>query len=137
MEKTATNNKQLHIGRKIERVRKLRGLTQEDIATGLGVTKQAVSKIEQTETIDDERLKQIADALGVTLEGLKAFRDESILYTANFYDGSSVTNSSINTHECTLINNPIEKIIELYESLLKIERHEREKVENLLKKKKE
>lgn len=132
MEKTAINNKQLHIGRKIERVRKLRGFTQEDIATGLGITKQAVSKIEQSETIEDERLKQIADVLGVTLDGLKAFRDESILYTANFYDGSSVTNSSINTNECTLINNPVDKIIELYESLLKIER---EKVEILLNKK--
>ena len=134
MEKAAINNKQLHIGRKIERVRKLRGLTQEDIATGLGITKQAVSKIEQSETIEDDRLKQIADVLGVTLDGLKAFRDESILYTANFYDGSTVSNSSINTHECTLINNPVEKIIELYESLLKVER---EKVEILLNKKSE
>ncbi|MEZ2338337.1 helix-turn-helix domain-containing protein [Mucilaginibacter sp. RCC_168] len=134
MEKSVVNSKKLHIGRKIERVRKLRGLTQEDVAVGLKITKQAVSKIEQSETIDDERLQQIADVLGVTLEGLKAFKDETVLYTANFYDGSSVTNSSINTHECTLINNPVEKIIELYECLLKVER---EKVDILLNKKSE
>ncbi|QKJ28400.1 helix-turn-helix transcriptional regulator [Mucilaginibacter mali] len=129
---SVVNDKPLHIGKKIERVRKLRGLTQEDVAVGLGITKQAVSKIEQSENIEEDRLKQIADVLGVTLEGLKSFRDETVLFTANFYEGSSVTNSSINTRECTQINNPIEKIIELYESILKVER---EKIDILMNKK--
>lgn len=127
------NNKPLNIGKKIERVRKLRGLTQEEIGAGLDISKQAVSKLEQSETIDDERLIQIAAVLGVTLNGLKNFKEEMVLYnTANFYEGSSVTNSSINTNECTLNNNPVEKIIELYENLLK---SEREKVQILLNKK--
>ncbi|QEC78862.1 helix-turn-helix domain-containing protein [Mucilaginibacter ginsenosidivorax] len=127
---TATKGKILHIGRKIERVRKLRGLTQEEVGTGLGITKQAVSKLEQSEIIDEERLEQIATVLGVTLEGLKRFNDETVLNNNhNFYDSSSVTHSSINNgYEFTIINNPIEKIIELYESLLKVER---EKVEIL------
>jgi transcriptional regulator with XRE-family HTH domain len=119
---TAINDKPLHIGKKIERVRKLRGLTQDEVAKGLGITKQAVSKIEQSENIEEERLKQVADVLGVTLDGLKSFRDETVLYTANFYEGSNVSNSLINTRDCTQINNPIEKIIELYETLLKVER---------------
>lgn len=128
---TAAKGKLLHIGRKIERVRKLRGLTQEEVGTGLGITKQAVSKLEQSEIIDEERLEQIATVLGVTLEGLKHFNDETILNnTHNFYDSSSVTHSSINNgYEFTIINNPVEKIIELYESLLKVER---EKIEILL-----
>ena len=67
------------------------------------------------------------------MDGLKNFKEEMVLYnTANFYEGSSVTNSSINTNECTLNNNPVEKIIELYENLLK---SEREKVQILLNKK--
>jgi len=131
---TAAKGKTLHIGRKIERVRKLRGLTQEDVGTGLGITKQAVSKLEQSESIEEERLEKVAAVLGVTLEGLKRFNDENVLNnTQNFHDSSSVTNSSINNgYEFTIINNPIEKIIELYENLLKVER---EKVEILLKKK--
>lgn len=131
---TATKTKILHIGRKIERVRKLRGLTQEEVGVGLGITKQAVSKLEQSETIEEERLEQIAAVLGVTLEGLKRFNDETVLNnTHNFYDSSSVTHSSINNgYEFTIVNNPVEKIIELYESLLKVER---EKVEILLNKK--
>ncbi|WP_345955216.1 helix-turn-helix domain-containing protein [Mucilaginibacter sp. PAMB04168] len=127
---TTAKGKLLHIGRKIERVRKLRGLTQEDVGTGLGITKQAVSKLEQSESIEEERLEQIANVLGVTLEGLKRFNDENVLNNShNFYDSSSVTHSSINNgYEFTIINNPVEKIIELYESLLKVER---EKIEIL------
>jgi transcriptional regulator with XRE-family HTH domain len=130
---TATKVKTLHIGRKIERVRKLRGMTQEEVGTGLGITKQAVSKLEQSEFIEEERLEQVATVLGVTLEGLRRFNDETVLNnTQNFHDSSSVANSSINNgYEFTIINNPVEKIIELYESLLKVER---EKVEILLNK---
>ncbi|SDH29612.1 helix-turn-helix domain-containing protein [Mucilaginibacter gossypii] len=131
---TNTKSKPTFIGRKIERVRKLRGMTQEDVATGLGISKQALSKLEQSETIDEDRLNQIASILGVTLEGLQKFNDESVLNnTNNFYE--AVNNSSVNNaYECTtVINNPVEKIIELYESLLK---SEREKVEILLSKNK-
>lgn len=47
----------LHLGKKIERVRRLRGMTQTELGQLLGITKQAVSKMEQTEKIDDERLE--------------------------------------------------------------------------------
>ena len=57
-----TNNS--HLGRKIERIRRLRGMTQTDLGELLGVTKQAISKMEQSEKIDDDKLKQVADALG-------------------------------------------------------------------------
>jgi transcriptional regulator with XRE-family HTH domain len=127
---TTAKEKLLHIGRKIERVRKLRGLTQEEVGAGLGITKQAVSKLEQSESIEEERLEQIANVLGVTLDGLKRFNDETVLNNShNFYDSSSVTHSSINNgYEFTIINNPVEKIIELYETILKVER---EKIEIL------
>lgn len=70
----------IHLGRKIERVRRLRGMTQAELGDLLGITKQAVSKIEQTEKFDDERLGEIASALGVTVDGLKSFNEETILY---------------------------------------------------------
>ena len=73
----------IHLGRKIERVRRLRGMTQAELGDLLGITKQAVSKIEQTEKFDDERLGEIASALGVTVDGLKSFNEETILYNTN------------------------------------------------------
>jgi transcriptional regulator with XRE-family HTH domain len=127
-----TKSQHTFLGRKVERVRKLRGMTQEEVAIGLGISKQAFSKLEQSESIEEERLTQIASFLGVTLEGLKRLNEETVLNnTVNFYN--AVNNSPVNNcYEATNnINNPVEKIIELYESLLK---SEREKVEILLKK---
>jgi transcriptional regulator with XRE-family HTH domain len=126
---TVTYNKSLHIGKKIERVRKLRGLTQDEVGAGLGISKQAVSKLEQSESVDEERLDQIAKVLGVTKDGLVNFNEEKIFnISTNFNEGCSVTTNSIYTF-VENVNNPIEKIIELYEGLLK---SEREKVEILL-----
>ena len=131
-----TNIKPLNIGRKIERIRKLRGFTQDDLGNGLGITKQAVSKLEQSENIDEDRLKEVANVLGVTLDGLKSFKEESVFYnTNNFYESNTFNNSAVAANiENATFQNPIEKIIELYESLLK---SEREKVEILLTKSKD
>lgn len=120
----------LHIGRKIEKVRKLRGMTQTELGDALGITKQAVSKMEQSEKIEDEKIKQIADALGVTEEGLKKFNEESTLYyTYNFYENSGVTAASIGAHNIETLNNfPIEKTIELFEKLLQKEQKKYERI---------
>ena len=44
----------LKIGRKISRVREIIGMKQEALATLLGVSQQAISKIEQSEKVEDE-----------------------------------------------------------------------------------
>lgn len=125
----------VHLGRKVERIRRLRGMTQTELGDALGISKQAISKLEQTEKIGDEKLKEIADALGVTVEGLRKFNEESVLYyTYNFYENSGVTAASIGANNIETLNNfPIEKTIELFEKLLE---REREKFESLKKGKK-
>ena len=130
-----TYTKALHIGRKIERVRRLRGMTQADLGDILGVTKQAVSKMEQTEQMEDERIKQVAEALGVTEEGLKKFTEETVLYyTNNFYENSNATATNIGTvSSIENINHfSMEQAIKLFEELIKIER---KKFESLKKEK--
>ncbi|MHA7129241.1 helix-turn-helix domain-containing protein [Algoriphagus namhaensis] len=114
-----------HKGRKVERIRKLRGLSQSDLGERLGgITKQAVSKLEQSENISDEKLQQIADALEVTLEGLKGFNEEKVLYnTINFYENSNVNASSINAN-VENINNPLKETIEVFERQLEKLREE-------------
>ncbi|WPR77946.1 helix-turn-helix transcriptional regulator [Algoriphagus sp. NG3] len=114
-----------HKGRKVERIRKLRGLSQSDLGDKLGgITKQAVSKLEQSENISDEKLQQIANALEVTLEGLKSFSEEKVLYnTINFYENSNVNASSINAN-VENINNPLKETIEVFEKQLEKLREE-------------
>jgi transcriptional regulator with XRE-family HTH domain len=58
----------LYIGRKIEKVRRLYGITQTELGELLSVSKQAVSKMEQAKQMDDERLLAIAKALNVTTD---------------------------------------------------------------------
>ena len=130
-----TYTKALHIGRKIERVRRLRGMTQADSGDILGVTKQAVSKMEQTEKMDDGKLKQVAEALGVTEEGLKNFTEETVLYcTNNFYENCRVSASNIGPISTVenLNHFSMEQAIKLFEELIKIER---KKFESLKKEK--
>ena len=131
MEKT-DNTDSVHLGRKIEQVRRLRGITQTELAHMLGVTRQAISKMEQAEKLNEERLKEIASALGVTLEGLKKYSEETVLYTNtnNFYENCGVTNPVNNNNNHTFNHFPLEKIVEFYEKQLE---KDREKFESLKK----
>lgn len=133
---TVNHTNMLHIGRKIERIRRLRGLSQTELGEALGVTKQAISKMEQTEQLDDEKVRQVAEALGVTEEGLKSFHEERVLYnTINFYDNSGVNASSISSNNIENLNNfPIEQTIKLFETLLEKERQKFDKVKKAVKK---
>lgn len=115
----------LHLGKKIERVRRLRGMTQTELGQLLGITKQAVSKMEQTEKIDDERLEKIASALGVTTDGLKEYNEETVLYnTNNFYENCGVKNAIGNNQ--TFNNFPIEQTIDWLKIEIKNLKQERE-----------
>jgi transcriptional regulator with XRE-family HTH domain len=110
----------LHIGRKIGKIRELRGMKQETLAVELGISQQAVSKIEQSEEVEEEALIKIAKILGVTVEGLKHFTEDSVFNNINNFHDNSVQNNF----------NPIEKIIELYERLLQNEREKGELLKN-------
>ena len=61
----------LQLGLKIAYYRKLRGLTQEQLATRLGISAQSVSKWENTVTMPDiSLLPALAEELGVTIDEL-------------------------------------------------------------------
>ncbi|MBU0696049.1 MAG: helix-turn-helix domain-containing protein [Bacteroidetes bacterium] len=124
-------NETLHIGRKISRIRELRGMKQEALALELGISQQAVSKLEQSEKVEEEVLEKIAKALGVTAEAMKSFSDEAALNYFNTFNDSST--GAFNNFNCTF--NPIDKIVALYdEKVALLERllaSEREKVELL------
>ena len=124
----STLSKPNHIGRKISRIRELRDMKQEALAQALGTNQQAISILENSETIDDEKLAPIAKALGVSLEALKNFSDEAAInYFNSFTDNSAGT---FNNH-CTF--NPLDKVIELYERLVQAEKDKVEFLEKLMK----
>ncbi len=74
------------IGHKIRDIRRLKGLTQENMATMLEMTDLAYRKMERNETkITLERLEQIADKLCVSATDIMTFGDR----VSNFFDQSS------------------------------------------------
>ena len=61
-------------------IRKLKGMTQEDIAEKVGVSRQAVAKWESGETSPDlEKSRLLAEVLGVSLDDLVSFEPEGNL----------------------------------------------------------
>lgn len=123
--KTSTPPTAPHIGKKIERVRRLRGMSQTELGDLLGVSKQAVSKMEHTKKINDERLEQISDALGVTREGLKTFAEEAVLYSMeSSHENSPITGAPPRTVSKDKRSNPflMEQNQKLFEELIRIEK---------------
>ena len=128
-----------HIGRKISRIRELRGMKQETLAEKLGISQQAVSNIENSEKVDDVKLVEVAKALGVTKEGIENFSEESIFHNINNFHDNSVNNGPLNNFQCTF--NPLDKLIDayeenkkLYERLVQAEKDKVAYLEKLLKK---
>ncbi|MBV7530418.1 MULTISPECIES: helix-turn-helix domain-containing protein [Chitinophaga] len=132
MEKTLNSTNTAHIGRKIERVRRLRGFSQTQLGERLGMSKQAVSKLEQTEKMDDDKIRKVAEALEVTEEGLKNFHEERVLYnTINFYDSSGVSASGICSNNIENLNTfDIHQAMSLYEKLIAGEKIKADKLRN-------
>ena len=124
-----------HIGRKISRIRELKDMKQEALAQALGISQQTVSAIENSETIDDEKLIEVAKALGVSVEAIKNFTEENMInYFNSFYDNSSTQGNSFNQGMYATFN-PLDKVVELFERLVQAEKDKVEFLEKLLKEK--
>jgi len=126
---TSEKTNRMHLGRKISRIRELRGMKQEALAVELGISQQAISKLEQSEEIEDSTLDKIANVLGVSAQAIKEYSDEAVfnIISNTFHntssDNSTLIASSLN-YQPTF--NTIEKIVELYERLLASEKEKNE-----------
>ncbi|SHM32229.1 helix-turn-helix domain-containing protein [Flavobacterium chilense] len=130
----STTEKPKHIGRNISRIRELRGMKQGALADAIGTSQQTISSIETSETVDFDKLVQIAKALGVTVEAIENFTEESVFnFFNNFYDNSSNTGAQGNTHNNHCTFNPLDKVVELYERLVQAEKDKVEYLEKLMK----
>jgi transcriptional regulator with XRE-family HTH domain len=129
---TATKPK--HIGRNISRIRELKGIKQEALATAIGVSQQSVSNIEASESVEEEKLVEVAKALGVSVEAIKNFSEEAMINYFNTFNDTDFSNSQGafgHNHQCTF--NPLDKVVELYERLVQVEKEKVEYLEKLLK----
>ncbi len=122
---TIENPVKKNVGRNIQKLRVYFGIKQEALAKDLGMSQQSISKIEQQEEIEETLLLKISDALGVAPEMIRNFDEEKTIYHINnnsFRDNTFEEGSSAIAQQF----NPVEKIVELYERLLKSEREKNE-----------
>ena len=118
----------LHEGRSVKRIREILGIKQDALAASLGLSQQAISQLEQKEALDKDMLEKIAAVLKVPVEAIKNFDEEKAIYNIqNNYDSST---SNVNYQF-----NAVDKIVELYEALIKSEKEKVEMFEKLLNKK--
>ena len=121
---------QRHVGRNLQRIRVYLGMKQEALASDLGVSQQEISKIEKQDEIEDGLLTKIAEVLGISTDVIKDFDVETAICNINNYKDATISPGATATVYAahTQQINPLEKVVELYERLLK---SEQEKIEIL------
>ncbi|PWJ90645.1 DNA-binding XRE family transcriptional regulator [Flavobacterium araucananum] len=134
----STVTKPNHIGRKISRIRELKDMKQEALAQALGTNQQAISIMENSETVEEEKLIEVAKALGVSVEAIKNFSEEGVFNYFNTFNDTNNTGSIYTGHHCKF--NPLDKLMEsheqqnkLYERLVQAEKDKVDYLEKLLK----
>jgi len=127
----STATKPKHIGRNISRIRELKDMKQDALALALGISQQMVSNIENSETVDEQRLIEIAKALDVSVEAIKNFSEEAVFnIIGNTIQDNATLSTITGNYNCTF--NPLDKVVELYERLVQAEKDKVEYLEKLL-----
>ncbi|QIK55223.1 helix-turn-helix transcriptional regulator [Dysgonomonas sp. HDW5B] len=132
---TAFETKKRNDGYSVKRLREILGVKQEDLADKLQISQQTISKIEQKDILEDDLLNNIAKALNVSVEAIKNFSEDAALniISNSFTSNDTSTLNAVN-YECSF--NPLDKVIELYERMLKAEQEKVNILEQMLKDKK-
>ena len=126
--------KTIHEGRNVKRIREILGIKQDALAAELGLSQQAVSALEQKERIDEKILNDVAKAMHITPDSIKSFNEEGIV---------NIISNTFNSHDTSTMNainyyptfNALDKMVELYDALLKSEREKTALLEKMLDKK--
>ena len=131
-------NHKIHEGHNVKRIREILGVKQDTLAFDLNLSQQAISQLEQKESIDPALLLEISKSLKVPVEAIKNFDGEAAVNYINTFNDSSKGDFN---HQCTF--NPLDKLVEvidenkdLYERLLEAEREKNELLQRIIQGKK-
>ncbi|WP_245957839.1 helix-turn-helix transcriptional regulator [Niabella yanshanensis] len=131
---TAMPNHKVHEGRNIKRFREMLGIKQDALAFDLNMSQQAVSLLEQKETIDTPLLQKISTLLKIPVEAIQNFDEEqAVNIIANTFNEKSFENAFANN--CTFNFNPLDKMVELYERMLQQQREMIDELKKLVERK--
>ena len=113
----------VHQGHNIKRFRDILNIKQDILAEEVGISQQTMSKLEKKSVIDEKTLEKVAKALKIPVEALRNMPEEGavniIANTFNTSDHAFGVGDQSNDYR---VENPIEKITELYERIVELER---------------
>jgi len=108
-------------------------IKQEVLAAELGVSQQTVSRMEQSETIEDDVLEKVAKILGVSKEAIDNFSEDAVV---NYFNNTFHGSNHGPFYHCTF--NPLDKLLEmveenkkLYERLVQAEKEKLDLLRNI------
>jgi transcriptional regulator with XRE-family HTH domain len=130
---TAMQNKKIHQGRNIKRFREMLGIKQEALAFELGDdwNQKKVSLLEQKEIVESDVLARVAQILKVPAEAIENFDEEqAINIISNTATFDNCQQPAFFNNQPTF--NPLDKMIELYERMLKQQQEMIDKLEKLI-----
>ncbi len=112
----------LQLGQKIKKLRELKNFTQSHIASELGITQSAYSKMELGETeISYSKLTKIAELLGVAPEEIMTFNEQMIFNVMHNQTGNGfVVNKGFTENERKLYEDQITQLKEEVSYLKKV-----------------
>lgn len=118
----------MHIGHNIKRIREIQGIKQE--ALGLlcrsKYSQQRISDFENMVAFDEPLLKELSDALGVTTDFVKSFKDENIIYNiqnnSNTFNDNAVDQSHSQHTQPTFNSDGSDKLLALLEKFIEEDR---------------
>ena len=131
MTHTDMPNKKIHQGRNIKRFREMLGIKQDALAYELGEdwNQKKISLMEQKETIETSILQQVSTILKIPVEAIQNFDEEQAvnIISNTFNDQSNGYN-----YYPTFAFNPLDKMVELYERMLKQQQDMIDRLEKLI-----
>jgi len=110
------------IGQKIKKIRELKNFTQSHLASELGITQSAYSKMELGETeVSLTKLHKIAEVFGMSPEEIMTFNEQMIFNVMHNQTGNGfVINKGVSDNEKKLYEDQIAHLKEEINYLKKI-----------------
>lgn len=120
----------VNLGYNVQRIREIIGIKQIDLGHRCnGWSQQQISKLEQSEKIDDDTLEILAIGLGVTPDFIKSFKEEKAIY--NIQNNHDSTQNPSQQYQPTINNN--DKLVELFEKFINDDKKKTDLIETLTK----
>ena len=112
----------LQIGQKIKKLRELKNFTQSHLASELGITQSAYSKMELGETeVSYTKLAKIAEVFGMSPEEIMTFNEQMIFNVMHNQTGNGfVINKGFTENEKKLYEDQISHLKEEINYLKKV-----------------